>query len=78
MARFNKADRCFSQWQKKKEGIKMTQNQTITMTLTDAKEMLRLLEYAEYALLSERDKEMLDFRQSAIKLRKSISESEQK
>lgn len=56
----------------------MTQNQTITMTLTDAKEMLRLLEFAEYALLSEKDKEMLDFRQSAIKLRESISQNEQK
>lgn len=56
----------------------MTKKQTISMPVTDAKEILRLLEFAEYALLNEKDKEMLDFRQSAIKLRKSISQSEQK
>lgn len=51
----------------------MSQSQTISMPVADAKEILRLLEFAEYALLNEKDKEMLDFRQSAIKLRSSIS-----
>lgn len=53
----------------------MTDNKTITLSQQDAEEILRLLEFAEYGLLSENDKEMLDFRLSATKLRESLSDS---
>lgn len=56
----------------------MTENNNITLTNTEAKEILRLLEFSQFSLLSDKDSETLDFKLSANRLRDAIAKCEEK